>query len=214
MSIQSLVEEHIFLAKVIAFDYANIPECRLEDALSEATIALLRAVEAYDPAKGEFITFSSRVIRNALNSLYAKQLRLLKIFPKSIDDPIHFASLEKRGGNRFSSDDDIMIESGHDLRKAVRLREASNVIEKLMNLLSPRERVVVDALKTGNSYAEIGESLGISKQAAHKSAKSGLEKLRAGLDRLGFQGIASDGLLASDSDRKNSMVDDFPSDSY
>ncbi len=202
MSTHSLIEEHIFLAEVIAFDYANIPGCRWEDARSEASIALVRAAEAYDPAKGEFVSFSSRVIRNALNSLYAKQLRLLKIFPKSIDDPIQFTSAENRRLTGLSTDGDFVIESGHDLRKAVRLRETSNVIETLMNLLSPRERVVVGALKTGSSYAEIGESLGISKQAAHKSAKSGLGKLRAGLDRLGFQGIASDGLLASRGSRK------------
>jgi RNA polymerase sigma factor (sigma-70 family) len=202
MSTHSLIEEHIFLTEVIAFDYANIPGCHWEDARSEASIALVRAAEAYDPAKGEFVSFSSRVIRNALNSLYAKQLRLLKIFPKSIDDPIQFASVENRDLTGLSTDGDFVIEPGQDLRKAVRLRETSNVIETLMNLLSPRERVVVGALKTGYSYAEIGESLGISKQAAHKSAKSGLGKLRAGLDRLGFQGIASDGLLASRGSKK------------
>lgn len=214
MSAHSLIEEHFFLAEVIAFDYANIPGCHWEDARSEASIALVRAAEAYDPAKGEFISFSSRVIRNALNSLYAKQLRLLKIFPQSIDDPIQFSSVRNRSHPTLSTDGDFMVESGHDLRKEVRLRETSNVIETLMNLLSPRERVVVGALKAGSSYAEIGESLGISRQAAHKSAKSGLGKLRAGLDRLGFQGIGSDGLLASENDRKNSMVDDFPADSY
>jgi RNA polymerase sigma factor (sigma-70 family) len=202
MSVYSLIEEHIFLAEVIAFDYANIPGCRWEDARSEASIALIRAAEAYDPAKGEFVSFSSRVIRNALNSLYAKQLRLLKIFPQSIDAPIQFTAVKNRGHPALSTDGDFMVETGEDPRKAVRLRETSNVIETLMNLLSPRERVVVEALKTGRSYAEIGDSLGISKQAAHKSAKSGLGKLRAGLDRLGFQGIASDGLLASRGSRK------------
>jgi len=66
-----------------------------------------------------------------------------------------------------------------------------------MNLLTPRERLVVNALRAGNSYVEIGESLGISKQAAHKSVKSGLAKLRTGLARMGYRGIASDGQLGS-----------------
>lgn len=201
MEIQNLIEEHLFLAELIAVDYANIPGCQWPEARSEASLALMRAAEAYDPGKGEFIPFSSRVIRNALNSLYAKQLRLLKIFPKSLDDAINHLRSENNLPT-LSVDGEFAIESAQDVMKDVRQRETSTVIESLMNLLSPRERMIVGAVKAGSSYAEIGDSLGISKQAAHKSAKSGLEKLRAGLDRLGYRGIASDGHLASRDSKK------------
>ena len=59
MKIQNLVEEHLFLAELIAFDYANIPGCRWDEARSEASLALMRAAEAHDPSKGEFVSFSS-----------------------------------------------------------------------------------------------------------------------------------------------------------
>lgn len=203
MEKSNLIEEHLFLAELIAFDYANIPGCQWDEARSEASLALMRAAEAYDPARGEFVPFSSRVIRNALNSLYAKQLRLLKIFPKSLDDPIDRSHAES-SPSALLIDGAFSIESAQDVRKDVRKRETSTVIESLMNLLSPRERMIVVALKVGSSYAEIGDSLGISKQAAHKSAKSGLAKLRAGLDRLGYRGIASDGHLASRGSKKES----------
>ncbi len=203
MAKSNLIEEHLFLAELIAFDYANLPGSQWDEARSEASLALMRSAEAYDPAKGEFVSFASRVIRNALNSLYAKQLRMLKIFPKSIDDPILLAPLKDASHLSPSSDGDFSIESARDVRKDVRQRETSAVIESLMNLLSPRERVIIGALKAGSSYTEIGDSLGISKQAAHKSAKSGLAKLRAGLDRLGYRGIASDGHLASRASRKD-----------
>jgi RNA polymerase sigma factor (sigma-70 family) len=201
MEKSNLIEEHLFLAELIAFDYANIPGCQWDEARSEANVALIRAANAYDPIKGEFVAFASRVIRNALNSLYAKQLRLLKIFPKSVDDPI-VRPLSENYPPAISADGGFSIESAQDVRKDVRQRETSTVIDSLMNLLSPRERVIVGALKAGSSYAEIGDSLGISKQAAHKSAKSGLAKLRTGLDRLGYRGIASDGQLASRASRK------------
>lgn len=202
MKNQNLIEEHLVLAELIAFDYSNIPGCQWDEARSEANLALIRAAQSYDPAKGEFVSFSSRAIRNALNSLYAKQLRLLKIFPKSIDDPIQYPLVEHRHHRDISVDDDYSAASGQDIRKDVRQRETSTVIESLMNQLSPRERVIVGALRVGNSYTEIGDSLGISKQAAHKSAKSGLVKLRTGLERLGYRGIASDGHLASWGSRK------------
>jgi len=192
-----MIEDHVFLAELIAFDYANIPGCQLDEARSEANMALIRAAQAYDPIKGDFIPFSSRVIRNALNSLYAKQLRLLRMFPKSLDDPIQGLSLASQNDAGSSAKAIQPSDSRQDVIKQIRNRETSAVVESIMNLLTPRERLVVNALRSGSSYAEIGESFGISKQAAHKSAKSGLDKLRAGLVRMGYRGIASDGHLGS-----------------
>jgi len=197
METQKLIEEHVFLAELIAYDYANIPGSQLDEARSEASVALIRAAQAYDAAKGDFIPFSSRVIRNALNSLYAKQLRLLKMFPKSLDDPIQWPSGVSRGDGGSSAESITHRDARQDVIKEIRCRETSGVVESIMNLLTPRERVVVNALRLGHSYVEIGETLGISKQAAHKSVKAGLTKLRAGLARMGYRGIASDGHLGS-----------------
>jgi RNA polymerase sigma factor (sigma-70 family) len=192
-----LIEDHIFFAELIALDYANIPGCQWDEAKSEAYMGLIRASEAYDPQKGEFTAFASKVIRNALNSLYAKQLRILKIFPKSLDEPIvRWKSVD----HSISSDCDTLHSIAPDItdvRKEIRNNEATAALDAVMNLLSPRERMAIEALRIGKNYPEIGESMGISKQAAHKSAQSGLEKLRNGLARLGYKGIASDGFLDS-----------------
>lgn len=201
-----LVEEHLFLAELIAFDYANIPGCRWDEARSEASMALLRASKAYDPSKGEFAPFASRAIRNALNSLYAKQLRMLRIFPASLDDPIS----RIHGSGMEGSADAGELHSRQDVRKEVRESEAARVLASLLGLLSPRERMIVEGVRIGRSYTEIGEELGISKQAAHKSARAGLHKLREGLERLGYRGLASDGLLGSRHGAlPRAQVDDF-----
>lgn len=197
MSASELIEEHLFLAELIAFDYANIPSCQWDETKSEAHMALIRAADAYIPEKGEFTAFASRVIRNGLNSFYAKQLRMLKIFPKSLDEPI---IRWKPQAKNFSSDEcnlHSISPATEDVRKEIRVNEASIAIESVMKLLSPREHLAVESLRIGKNYTEIGQTLGITKQAAHKSARSGLDKLRAGLARLGYQGIASDGFLDS-----------------
>jgi RNA polymerase sigma factor (sigma-70 family) len=197
MDLSEIVEEHLFLAEVIAFDYANIPGCRLDEAKSEATMGLIRAAEAYNPAKGEFTPFASKAIRNALNTLYAKQLRMLKMFPKSLDEAIPRYRPQTTPTTSDAGDLLSNTTGRHDIGKEIRQNEAAAALESVMNLLTPRERIAVEALRIGKSYPEIGEALGITKQAAHKSARSGLAKLRVGLERLGYQGIASDGLLAS-----------------
>jgi len=190
-------EDNIPLAEVIAFEYANIPGCMVDDARAEAHLALNRATEAYDPEKGEFVQFAAKVIRNALNSLYAKQLRFARLFPKSIDDPIHWAKQGSNMSSESSLNHSILNDAKQDVLKEVRRHETLMALDAVLKLLSPRERLLVDALRRGSSYAEIGETMGITKQAAHKSIKSGLAKLREGLARMGYRGIASDGQLGS-----------------
>jgi RNA polymerase sigma factor (sigma-70 family) len=192
------------LAELIALDYANIPGCQLDEAKSEAKMGLVRAADAFDPNKGEFTPFASRVIRNALNSLYAKQLRMLKIFPKSLDEPIPTINSKLDSFSSESGDLQSISAGRDDVRKEIRKNEASAIMESIMNLLTPRERMAVEALRIGKNYPEIGETMGITKQAAHKSVRSGLDKLRAGLQRLGYEGVASDGLLASSFNNKKS----------
>lgn len=46
MDASEIVEEHLFLAERIAFDYANIPGCRLDEARLETTMGLIRAANA------------------------------------------------------------------------------------------------------------------------------------------------------------------------
>jgi len=185
------VEEYLFLADVIAFDYANVPGCALDEIRSEGQMALLRAKGSYDPQKGEFVPYAARAIRNALNSLYAKQLRMQKLFPSSLDDPV----------SAFQSDPDgNSSENGKGCSKSeteIRRRESARVMGSLMGLLTPRERQAIAGLRLGKSFNEIGGDMGISKQAAHKSVQSGLGKLRVGLSRLGYKSLASDGFLGS-----------------
>jgi RNA polymerase sigma factor (sigma-70 family) len=193
---EQLFYDHLGLADVIALEYSNIPQANADDATSEARQALLRAASCFDPGKGDFTPFAARAIRNALNSLYAKQLRLSKLFPKSLDEPPSWSSSDQSdpstpGRNLRASD------SRRDVRKQVRLRETTAVIAEAMNILSPRERLVIEAIRQGKSLTEIGEAMGISKQAVHKISSPALAKLRGKLSTLGFRGLDSQGLLKS-----------------
>lgn len=48
--------------------------------------------------------------------------------------------------------------------------ESGKRLEQAMATLTPRLRQVVEGIRDGKSYSEIGNTLGISKQAAHKLA--------------------------------------------
>jgi RNA polymerase sigma factor (sigma-70 family) len=188
--------DHLGLAKVIALEYTNIPGVTVDEAVSEAHQALLRASSAFDPTKGDFTPFAARSIRNALNSFYAKHLRLAHIFPRSLDEPPNWAASQgsNASGTGFLGK---IQDSRQDVENEIRRRESSEIISEVLNLLSPRERIVVTALGEGKTLAEIGEKMGVSKQAVHKISGPALAKLKDKLSGLGYRGLDSKGFLKS-----------------
>jgi RNA polymerase sigma factor (sigma-70 family) len=198
MSTQNrLVDRNLGLAQVIAFDYANIPGIQLSDAVSEATAALLRACDGFDPSRGEFTPYAARAIRNALNSLYAKQLRMARLFPRSLDDPPFGAdALDESNSGPLDYPD-----SKQDVRKNIKRRETNSVLREILRTLSPREQLIIEHMRLGHSLAEIGDKLGVSKQAVHKVSSPALAKVRNALEGSGYAGLDSQGFLKSASSK-------------
>jgi RNA polymerase sigma factor (sigma-70 family) len=190
-----LVEQHMGLAQVIALDYSNIPGIGLDEAISEANMAMLRASDGYDPKKGDFSPYAARAIRNSLNSLYAKQLKVARLFPKSLDDPPGLQ--DGSSGSQSSSQLSRIQDSRQDVHRSVKRAETSSVLREVLRTLSPREQIVIEHMRLGRTLSEIGESLGVSKQAIHKISAPALAKLRARLQETGYQGLDSQGFLKS-----------------
>jgi RNA polymerase sigma factor (sigma-70 family) len=192
----STFNDHLGLAKVIALEYTNIPGIRADEAISEAHQALLRAANAFAQAKGEFTPYAARSIRNALNSLYAKHLRLAHIFPKSLDEPPDWSASQDSSATGTGLLGKIR-DSRQDVSGEVSRRETGRILSEVLNVLSPRERIVIEALGQGKSLAEIGKKMGISKQAVHKISWPALAKLKDKLFGLGYRGLDSKGFLKS-----------------
>ena len=199
---EELFSNHAGLAQVISLEYTNIPMAQPTEIFAEAQQALFRAAQGFDPARGEFGPYAARAIRNALNTLYAKQLRFAKVFPKSLDEPPNWAKFDP-----LESASDVAPagsqDSKQDVFTQVRRRETGSIIEEVLRILSPRERIVVDGIRLGQSLSEIGKTLGVSKQAAHKVSTAAIAKLHSQFARLGYQGVYSKGFLKSAAPRRD-----------
>jgi DNA-binding CsgD family transcriptional regulator len=80
-----------------------------------------------------------------------------------------------------------------------------------MGTLSPRLRQIAEGIRDGRSFSEIGASLGISKQAAHKLSHAAITTLREKLKTMGYSGLDTLGLLKSAPHRVSpTPVDDLP----
>jgi RNA polymerase sigma factor (sigma-70 family) len=185
-----LFREALPLADKIAGGYANIPGMTVDDVRAVAHAALHRAALAFDPARGAFEAYAARAIRNALNSLHQKEARHARQHLPEAD--LAPAAATTDGGTAPSQ---RLPDEFQDVLSQVRSQESRRVLENLLTALPARTRQILALVAEGHSYAEIGERLGISKQAAHKTAVAAMDILRDQLAAQGFCGLDSQGLL-------------------
>lgn len=176
---------------MIAYEYANIPGASMDEIISEAANALAAAGRAFDPEKGQFAAYAGRAIRNALNSLFTRQLRYVKVHDFSLDAEPTTSDSTSASARKDHAD------PGADVPLAARAEESRRILEDVLAELSPRSRLIVVRLREGKSYSDIGAELGISKQAVHKVGYAALQSLREKLEGRGFSGIDSKGFLKS-----------------
>ena len=186
-----LVEQHLGLARMIAYEYANIPGAGIDEVVAEADAALAAAGRAFDPEKGQFTAYAGRAIRNALNSLFTRQLRYVKLHEFSLDAEPTASTSTGSSARKDHAD------PGADVPLAARAAESRRILDDVLAELSPRSRLMLAGLREGKSYSDIGAELGISKQAVHKVAHAALQSLREKLETRGFSGIDSKGFLKS-----------------
>jgi RNA polymerase sigma factor (sigma-70 family) len=179
------------LAGKIACDFSNIPGLDYREIEIQAQEALAAAGRQFNPAKGDFTAYAAQAVRNALRSLYERQVRHHKHHDYVLDHP---AVRESTQTDLVQNTPDQKQES---VDAGVRRAESIAALRKGMEGLPERHRLVLTGISEGKSYSEIGEQLGISKQAVHKIALAAAESLKGRLRDQGFDGLDSIGLLAS-----------------
>jgi len=186
---EAQVKELLPLAAKIAREFDNIPGLPHAEIEMAAQEALARAARLFDPAKGDFSAYAARAMRNALRDLYDRQLRHHQHHVYDLNAPATLSSEP-----RVQALPALNEKSAHQDAAAL---ESGKRLEQALATLSPRLRQVAEGIRDGKSYSEIGASLGISKQAAHKLAHAAITTLREKLESMGFSGLDTLGLLKS-----------------
>jgi RNA polymerase sigma factor (sigma-70 family) len=173
--VRERVIQHIKLAQILAAKYFNIPGASREEILSEAQTALVKASMAYQEDKGPFTAFAGTVIRNALNSLFNKQLRQVKMIGKSLDETIHGAT---QYGTHIGNLGQNIADSRANTFLEVKNAERKSIILKSINSLNIKEKKIVSYIANGMSLSEISEKVGVSKQAIFKTWQNAKRKIK------------------------------------
>jgi RNA polymerase sigma factor (sigma-70 family) len=205
---EALVNELLPLAAKIAREFSNIPGLPHAEIDLAAQEALAHAARLFDPTKGDFTAYATRAMRNALRDLYDRQVRHHQHHVYDLDLPATLSATAPEARVQQIPDRSTSM-ADH----AAAALESGKRLKMAMSTLSPRLLLVVEGIRDGRSYSEIGTTLGVSKQAAHKLAGAAIATLKERLESMGFQGIDTLGFLKSralDVRLASAQVDDFP----
>lgn len=179
------------MARQLARDFSNIPGLGYAEIEMQAQEALAAAGRQFDPNKGDFSAYARQAVRNALRSLYEKQVR----------HHHHHAYVLNQPDGMQSTETDLIQNTQDKNQESVGTQvsrsESLAALQRAMARLSERHRAVLTEIGLGRSYSEIGLQLGMSKQGVHKIATAAAQALRQQLESQGFGGLDSVGLLKS-----------------
>ncbi len=146
------------------------------DLISEGNMALLRAVEKFDAARGfKFSTYACRAILKGFSRIAVKSNRYHAMFPTEFDPTMERSNEMDVRRQSVAKD---AVEDLHD------------IIERNSADLTDVERRVIEARFAVNrsddtdsmTLAEVGEVIGVTKERVRQIQNRALEKLRSTLD--------------------------------
>ena len=175
---ESLFESHLELALKIGRSFP-IPNSSIEESEQEARIALWQAATSFDPTKGEFAGFASIVVRNhlrnAFNSAKRRGVEIAALDAPATSDPE--SEIDSAKNSLVSPDASPLLDAERaDIR---------SVLQNELSSLTTAQQEVLKSYADGDSYAEIGRQLGVSKAAVRQMAERAANQIRPELQSRG-----------------------------
>jgi RNA polymerase sigma factor (sigma-70 family) len=168
---ETLFESHLDLALKIGRSF-SIPNSSVDECEQEARIALWQAATSFDPAKGEFAGFASIVVRNhlrnAFNSAKRRGVEIAALDAPASSDPE--AEIDSAKNSLVSPDASPLLDAERE--------DIRTVLQSELSSLTQAQQEVLKSYADGDSYAEIGRQLGVSKAAVRQMAERAANQIR------------------------------------
>jgi RNA polymerase sigma factor (sigma-70 family) len=149
-----------------------------EDLVSEAFLALCRAADMWDPARGAFSTYAVVAINNWL-------INVCKLDRASIRTEIEMISLDTPVGE--SEEErlmDLLPDQARDLEEVVMSRSLADDLRAAVRELPERDRAVMTALIQGETPSELARAYGCSRQRIEQIQSRAFRRLKNRLVHL------------------------------
>lgn len=161
-----LIEAYLPLARALARRFAHRGE-RIEDLEQVGSIGLIKAVDRFEPARGDLAAYAATTIAGEIRRHLRDRSTLIRMPRREPQAPVVLALVD----DVPAADDDF------------RASEDRVAVSSGMRKLHRRERDAVRCRYFRDmSQAEVASALGISQTQTSRVLASGLAKLRANLD--------------------------------
>ena len=192
-----LFNAHLDFAGKIARSFKTTRNTADHDDLDQAALlALHRASQAFRPEAGrEFAPYAGQSVRNALNDFYRKTRRIGKREAFSLDGPALDGGSGEAGGDGDSWKDNWADPRAEISSIMAAINESSDLLNQAIAKLPPNQQSIVGQVLAGQSFVEIAEARGVSKQAVNKSYQSAVVALKRELLAMGVKGLDTDPMV-------------------
>jgi RNA polymerase sigma factor (sigma-70 family) len=155
-----------------------------EDLVSEAFLALCRAADMWDPARGAFSTYAVVAIHNWL-------INVCKLDRASIRTELEMLSLDAPVGEAEEERlMDLLPDQGRGTEEVVLSRSLADDLRAAVRELPDRDREVMTALIQGETPSELARAYGCSRQRIEQIQSRAFRRLKNRLGHLAPGGAA------------------------
>lgn len=172
---QRLIESNARWAVTLAkrFRWTGVP---LDDLIQEANIALIKAVDTFDPSKQRRLsTYSARIIIHAL--LRLRHGASIVSVPKCVPRSHEYQAYLKRAMSTDALDEAIPNRPPYGNLDAEDLR----LLERALAVLSERDREIVEMLAAGWKPGEVARLFDVTRTRVRQIEAQSLERMREAL---------------------------------
>jgi RNA polymerase sigma factor (sigma-70 family) len=174
-----IVRENIPLVLAMA-KRTRITAIDLTDLISEGNLALLRAVNKFDCARGyRFSTYACRAILKSFSRVATRTSRHRNLFPTEFDPALERSDLAVRSRANMEGDcvcalKSILLDNGAEL---------SDVERQVILARFAIESEANDPVSKAKTLEQVGEMIGVTKERVRQIQNKALTKLRAALEQ-------------------------------
>ena len=167
------------------------------DVDAEARVGLVLAARGFDKGRGvPFGAFARRVVGNHLKDVYNSGKRYAERNSVTLDEGAGRNGPDGLDGRGEETKKDQVPDTGTPRAgSGMEHAETARVVQEELGQLPERVQQVMRGRMAERTLEEIGQEMGISKQAVAQIEKAGLTAMGIRLKRRGFSGQDSDGVL-------------------
>ncbi|QDU32386.1 RNA polymerase sigma factor SigA [Poriferisphaera corsica] len=169
------------LALVLAMaKRTRMSEVDFADLVSEGNMALLRAVDKFDAARGfKFSTYACRAILKAFSRSGVKLSKYRQLFPTAFDPALERSNFQEEKNASHEMD---CVDEVHKILEDNRAELSDIEVEVIKHRFGIDKQPIGDEEPKGMTLEQVGKVIGVTKERVRQIQNKALVKIRSSLE--------------------------------